>query len=624
MAFLPGMFMLAAGSMAELSAQNKVHDLDTVQVSAMRLTTAPAGQTTDSLQLFNEIFARNMSVADLLYFNSLGLIRQQGPGLLATFSNRGGSAAQSVVLWEGFVLNSPMHGQVDYNLLPAAFFGGSTLTRGGNSAVNGSGSLTAVVNLQASPAGQPQVYADISAGSFGTRQILTGMKSRRGEVNVLYRAAKNEFTFQNPAKGNATEQQAHAGQRMLHANGNVQRQFGKYHVKAAFWISGAFREIPKTFTEAKSEATQEDAAARGALTVRRNFGDWAMQFRQGFFYDELKFKDPLRFIDAAHRSASATTELEAGKTVFKNKKLVLGVLANYGQMHSKDYHPNEIWFHRYAVQGQLSGANHHWRWNLNARAESNEGQPMQPSGNAGVERIAGKNVLKIYLASNYRFPTFNDRYWMPGGNPDINPERGYAAEVGWQRGWGQSAQKPTSNFIFFGNHFHNRIMWQSEGGYWSVINLTNLRSAGVELNLKWPFKLGSWLAEANGGLTLTNIWEVDERGVAVRAAAIPADQGFINFSLQKRSLSFLLNYRYNGMQIFSLSGGSTVPAFTTLHGRIAYTPHAIRGLDIYAGIENMLNAQYMMVPMRPMPGINFNAGLRLTLSYFTKNQPHTK
>ena len=27
-------------------------------------------------------------------------------------------------------------------------------------------------------------------------------------------------------------------------------------------------------------------------------------------------------------------------------------------------------------------------------------------------------------------PTFNDRFWLPGGNPDLNPERGESFDAG--------------------------------------------------------------------------------------------------------------------------------------------------------------------------------------------------
>ena len=34
--------------------------------------------------------------------------------------------------------------------------------------------------------------------------------------------------------------------------------------------------------------------------------------------------------------------------------------------------------------------------------------------------------LKGSMAYNYRFPSMNDLYWRPGGNPEVKPEEGYS------------------------------------------------------------------------------------------------------------------------------------------------------------------------------------------------------
>ena len=39
----------------------------------------------------------------------------------------------------------------------------------------------------------------------------------------------------------------------------------------------------------------------------------------------------------------------------------------------------------------------------------------------------GKELqIKGSMAYNYRFPSMNDLYWRPGGNPEVKPEKGYS------------------------------------------------------------------------------------------------------------------------------------------------------------------------------------------------------
>lgn len=42
----------------------------------------------------------------------------------------------------------------------------------------------------------------------------------------------------------------------------------------------------------------------------------------------------------------------------------------------------------------------------------------------------GNVVLKASAARNYRYPTLNDLYFQPGGNPDLRPEQGWTFDAG--------------------------------------------------------------------------------------------------------------------------------------------------------------------------------------------------
>lgn len=42
----------------------------------------------------------------------------------------------------------------------------------------------------------------------------------------------------------------------------------------------------------------------------------------------------------------------------------------------------------------------------------------------------GNVVFKASVARNHRYPTLNDRYYQPGGNPDLRPEHGFTCDGG--------------------------------------------------------------------------------------------------------------------------------------------------------------------------------------------------
>ncbi|MCS2983587.1 TonB-dependent receptor [Bacteroides xylanisolvens] len=42
----------------------------------------------------------------------------------------------------------------------------------------------------------------------------------------------------------------------------------------------------------------------------------------------------------------------------------------------------------------------------------------------------GNVMLKVSISRNYRFPTLNDLYFLPGGNPNLKNEQGFSYDAG--------------------------------------------------------------------------------------------------------------------------------------------------------------------------------------------------
>ena len=48
----------------------------------------------------------------------------------------------------------------------------------------------------------------------------------------------------------------------------------------------------------------------------------------------------------------------------------------------------------------------------------------------GIVSHTGNIMLKGSISRNYRFPTLNDLYFLPGGNPDLKSEHGFSYDLG--------------------------------------------------------------------------------------------------------------------------------------------------------------------------------------------------
>ena len=94
-----------------------------LQSVTIQATKAEVQQTTNRVELLDtSAYARltSSSISDLLNRESGLFIKSYGAGALATVSLRGSAAAHTAVYWNGFNLQSPMHGVTDLSLIPAS------------------------------------------------------------------------------------------------------------------------------------------------------------------------------------------------------------------------------------------------------------------------------------------------------------------------------------------------------------------------------------------------------------------------------------------------------------------------------------------------------------------------
>src|SRR5690606_6722526 len=74
-------------------------------------------------------------------------------------------------------------------------------------------------------------------------------------------------------------------------------------------------------------------------------------------------------------------------------------------------------------------------------------------------------LLKASLGKGFKVPTLNDRFWEPGGNPDLLPEESINGEIGfhWLKSglfsWNQS-------LTYYRMQVDNWIIWMPQGSVW--------------------------------------------------------------------------------------------------------------------------------------------------------------
>ncbi len=108
--------------------------------------------------------------------------------------------------------------------------------------------------------------------------------------------------------------------------------------------------------------------------------------------------------------------------------------------------------------------------NLRQSVYAGKTVPFTPS--IGSEFLLARSaahrlLLRAQASRGYRIPTLNDRYWIPGGNPDLKPEDAFHAEAGLQ--W--KHEKDRRQFSIEVTTFHT---WVKEWILWLPGHLRNM------------------------------------------------------------------------------------------------------------------------------------------------------
>jgi len=87
--------------------------------------------------------------------------------------------------------------------------------------------------------------------------------------------------------------------------------------------------------------------------------------------------------------------------------------------------------------------------------------------------------LSFSSSSHFRHPTFNDLYWNPGGNSDLESETGINNSVNF---WLTPMYDNIVSFNLFHSNTDNLIQWLPLQSYWQARNINNVERYGLTGN----------------------------------------------------------------------------------------------------------------------------------------------
>lgn len=602
-------------------AQERVTQLQEVEILAEKLSKFGVGASItelDSTLLKN--YGRQ-SLADVLATTSSVYLKQYGAGMLASISFRGTGAGHTNVRWNGLQVGYPFLGQADFSTIPMEFIGDVSLLHGSSSARYGTGAIGGLVNLT-NKVPQQGLTASInqSVGSFGTTNTFLQLTKAGGKGYVrlagLYNRSDNNFKVRY-SSGEPLDRQTNAN---YGVKGGLLE--AKYNLTER---SSLQLNIQNTYTDrnlqpsigAVSSDNQKDQNLWSSLEFTQVLAQGELSLNYGYLFDQINFNGSITDSYQHVLQGAISTDLKPWLAI------EAGGNSTWVEVQTPNYtsgSANELRGGAFVSVTLSSGNRFETSINLRQSFVSGYAIPFTPSIGVAYKLYDFNHwdvKLRSQLSKGYKVPSLNDRFWVPGGNPELLPEESVNAEVGLDITKGKHFWANTTAYKMW---VDNWILWLPQGAIWSPENKRKVEGNGAEFELGIKQTLGKakvryWLTYAYTKSTNVEALDVYDRSAGKQLPYVPLHNGNINAQFQVKGWSCLVNGKFTGRRFTTTDNESYVPGYVLINLRFSkHMQWEYWAAHAYINLNNLTNTNYQSVSNRAMPGINLLAGIKISLN----------
>lgn len=615
-----------------------------------------------------------LSVADVLTFNSSIFVKNYGRATLSTVSFRGTSASHTQVSWNGMKINNPMLGMTDFSMIPSYFIDDATLLHGTSSVNETGGGLGGSIQLSTKPAkedGFGLQYVQ-GVGSFKTfdefLRLTYGNEHWQTSTRVVYSSSPNDFEYRNhDKKENIYDENMNIVDQYYPIERNRSGAFKDFHfLQEAYyntmkgdrfgfnaWYINSNRELPMLTVDygddTDFENRQKENTFRSVASWDHIRENWKMGAKAGYIHTKMNYdyKRDLGNGIMAHMTQSRSKintfygQAEGEYYIGKKWLFTVNIAAHQHFVESRDKsvmlqdgNEGTVGYHKARIE-LTNSASIKWRpvdrlgMSVVVREEmfGNEWTPIIPAFFIdGVISKRGDVVAKASVSRNYRFPSLNDLYFMPGGNPDLKKENGWTYDAGLSFALGREGVYSLSGSAnWFESFINDWIIWlPTTKGFFSPDNIKDVHAYGIEMKGDLEVILSKeWKLSLNGTLSWTpSINEGEPRSPADKSVGkqlpyVPEYSSTVTGRLSWKTWSFLYKWCYYSERFTMSSNDITLtgklPEYFMSNIALEKTISCKwADFSIKGAVNNLFNEEYLSVLSRPMPGINFEVFLGIT------------
>lgn len=563
------------------------------------------------------------SLAEILQEQSPIFVRQYGAGMIASPSFRGTSAGHTAVFWNGLPINSPSLGQSDLSILPISAIDQVSLQFGNAGALFGNEAIGGSIHLESGSSYGKGLEVGLlqQAGSFGLFNThLTGGFSTQNfssKTRVYREFSKNNFPYKDLGQiGTPEVEEDHAQFNQIGLVQDLGWNLSESNqLKAAFWWNKTNREVQPVMGS-NTQDEQEDQSIRAALDYF-HFGKKSIwNLKAGVVQDKMLFNESLNqttqyfFIGDWDQTFTEKWNTKTGIRY----TLTTGELSTYTE--------DDFRIELYQSTKFIASEDLALSLNLRQLVYSGTFAPFTP--NLGMDwsfwkRTSQSLQLKTSLGKGFKVPTLNDRFWNPGGNPDLKPEESLNGEIGLN--WSGTG-KITWNqgLTYYKMSVDNWIIWLPKGSFWTPENIKKVSNQGIEYQGNLSTNIGTWNWDLTTSYTYskavtTKGTDENDQSLGKQLPYTPQHQANAKLSVEKSGFTSSIGTFFVGERSVTADNPRLMPSFQLFNFGIGYDRLELGKLQFPVSfqVNNVLNTDYQVLYLRAMPGRSYQLNLSISL-----------
>ncbi|OPC58980.1 TonB-dependent receptor [Elizabethkingia miricola] len=545
------------------------------------------------------------NLSEVLRFQSPVYIKENGRGAVSSPSFRGTTAQQTAFVWNGININSSFLGQGDINNTGLLGYDQLDIKPGGGSVVYGSGAIGGSIHLnntlEFNKGLKGSLYSE--AGSYETFNTLlrTSYSNEKFSIKFSgnYTISKNDYEVDE--------------KNYINRNGNYYNttfNFGlsyklNYNNKIS-WQSQLFdssQHYP-VFFETTTPTKYKAQNTRSLIAWEYNKKNINNNLRLA--YTEENFQYYANIAEPKSSGGSGKNYIIKNDfNYFLNDKLNINIISEFQQNKGEGYQSGIKDVSRSIFS--LAGLIRYFPFKKLSFETGVKKDFIEDISSPLLFSFSGKwNALKFYniktsFSKNFRYPSFNDLYWQPGGNINLKPETAIQLDM--------NHEFKINDFSLVISPFYikikDMIRWlPTANGYWAPINTDNVESYGSEVQIDYRKKITeNHNINAQLGYSFTKSVNSDTQK---QLMYVPLHKFFSNIGYEYKFMKLYIQGMWNGKTYTTSdeSNNEALKSYFVLNAGISGT--LLKHYSVGFKINNITNTVYETTLYYPLPMRNYS------------------